>query len=116
MADDEAELVLVEQELESVAQELEQLFARQSALQERRRELQQLLYVDGSEVAAVDTKNEPPIDWAAPSAWTPRVRELLRDRVRSVYVIAAVAYEVVAATHLVKCSSAWRRSALCRRR
>ncbi|TYZ62624.1 hypothetical protein PybrP1_002384 [[Pythium] brassicae (nom. inval.)] len=94
MADDEAELVLVEQELESVEQELAVLLARQLSLQERRRELQQLLYVDGSEAAAAADDGS---DWTADFAWTPRVRELLQTRF-GLKAFRSVQLEVINAT------------------
>lgn len=86
IADDEAELELVEEELESVEQELVVLLMRQSHLQERRRALQQVLALsDGGD-------DEPMQDWKAAFPWTSRVQELLREEV------------CIARTHVYHCA------------
>lgn len=101
MHDDEEELVLVEQELESLEQELATLLARQSHLQERRRELQRALYLDDSEAADGSSTSEPAQDWKAEFEWTSRVHALLRDQVRAAQMRDSSA------------ASAWRLTGLC---
>lgn len=82
IADDEAELELVEEELESVEQELSVLLMRQSHLRERRRELQQVLALcDGDDEGAARREDESVQDWKAAFPWTTRVQELLREQV-----------------------------------
>lgn len=81
--DDAAELVHVEQELQSIEQEIATLLMRQSYLLERKQELQESLSFVGHGEVGCGGEDEVVQDWKAEFPWSARIQTLLKEQVTS---------------------------------